>query len=430
MSEKFNNQNRIVLHIDFDSFFASVEQQADLSLRNVPMGVTATNGRTCIIASSREAKKLGIGTASRTYEALKICPELKLVAADFVKYYEVSKKFLNICKDFSPTVELFSIDEVFIDVTSTVHLFDGPYGISSKIKKRIKEEIGEVITASIGISYNKLLAKMASGLNKPNGIFEIKSQDLDEVYSKSDLMAICGIGERIKDRLNKIGVFTLLDLRKTVFTDLISEFGNEEAKFLQNVSFGLDDSEVVPYTEAPAVKSVGRNYCLPQNEFDKRKILQNVYELWEEICIKLRRLNKKARTIGFSLRGNIGIHKRKTYSFHFDDSQEVFNLFKSLLSEDMEIFDRRDSYVRQISVWVSTLEENNNLTISLFDDTRKDNLTDTVDKINDRFGDHTIRNGFLLYSDKLTTKPNGYMADKYERTKLSEESNAHLAEKI
>ena len=94
--------DRIILHIDFDSFFASVEQQLNPLLRGKPMGVTAANGRTCIIASSREAKKMGIKTGARTYEALRICPKLSLVSADFVKYLEISKKFLRICQNFSP----------------------------------------------------------------------------------------------------------------------------------------------------------------------------------------------------------------------------------------------------------------------------------------------------------------------------------------
>ena len=413
---------RIVLHIDFDSFFASVEQQYDPRLRGKPMGVTATNGRTCIIASSKEAKRLGIGTGSRTYEAKKIFSNLILVPADFVKYFEVSKKFINICKDYSPLVELFSIDELFLDVTPTTHLFNGVFGIVDKIKKRIKEEIGEYITASFGISYNKLLAKLASGLKKPDGVFEIKPEDLDKVYKRAKLTDVCGIGERIKDRLNKIGIYSLFDLRKISYQALISEFGKAEAEFLKNVSLGFDDSQVISYTQAPEVKSIGRNYCLPQNEYDKRKILQNTYELWEEISIKLRRLNKKARTLGFSLRGNINIHKRKTYSFYFDDSKEIFNLFKFLLLEDNNVFNLKESYIRQISVWVSNLEDSENLTLSLFErDYKDERLLSAVDKINDRFGDHTIRNGFLLYSEKLTTVPNGYMADRHERIKLSKD---------
>lgn len=411
-----------IIHIDFDSFFASVEQQYNPNLRGKPMGVTATNGRTCIIASSREAKKLGIKTASRSWEAQKICPDLILVPADFVKYFEVSKKFINICKDYSPLVELFSIDELFLDVTPTTHLFSGVFGIVAEIKKRIREEIGEYITASFGISYNKLLSKLASGLKKPDGVFEIKPEDLDEVYEKAKLTDICGIGERIKSRLNKLGVFNLLDIRKVPPYRLVCEFGKAEAQFLKNISDGKDDSQIIPYALLPDVKSIGRSYCLPQNEYDKRKILQNTYELWEEISIKLRRLNKKTRTLGFSFRGNINIQKRKTYSFYFDDSKEVFYLFESLLADDKEMFFAKDSYVRQISVWVANLEEKENLPLSLFDDNfRRKRLLETIDSINNRFGDHTIRNGFLIYADKLTTVPNGYLADRYERIKLAKD---------
>ncbi len=411
-----------IVHIDFDSFFASVEQQYNPSLRGKPMGVTATNGRTCIIASSKEAKKLGIKTGARSYEAFKACPDLILVPADFVKYFKVSKKFINICKDYSPTVELFSIDELFLDIAPTTHLFNGVFGIIDKIKKRIREEIGEYITASFGVSYNKLLAKLASGLKKPDGVFEIKPEDLDNVYKSAKLTDICGIGERTEDRLNKIGVVSLLDLRNISCDRLVVEFGKAEAQFLKNISLGIDDNPVVSYTTAPSIKSIGRNYCLPKNEYDKRKILQNTYELWEEISIKLRRLNKKARTLGFSFRGNIDIHKRKTYSFYFDDSKEIFHLFESLLFDDKEMFFAKDSYIRQISVWVSALEEKENLPLSLFDDNfRRKRLLETIDSINIRFGDHTIRNGFLLYTDKLTTVPNGYLADRYERTKLAKD---------
>lgn len=413
--------DKMIIHIDFDSFFASVEQQFDPQLRNRPLGVTATNCRTCIIASSKEAKRLGIGTGSRTYEAKKICPDLILVPADFVKYFEVSKKFINICKDYSPLVELFSIDELFLDITPTVHLFKGADGIVSIIKKRIREEIGEYITTSFGISYNKLLAKLAAGLKKPNGIFEIKLEDLDKVYKSAKLTDICGIGERIADRLNKMGIMTLLDLRNISGDRLVAEFGKAEAQFLKNISEGKDNSQITPYTLAPDVKSIGRNYCLPKNEYDKRKILQNTYELWEEISIKLRRLDKKARTLGFSLRGNINIQKRKTYSFYFDDSKEVFHLFESLLSDSKKMFFAKDSYIRQISVWVANFEKKENLSLSFFDSPKKNSLMSAIDSINQRFGDHAIRNGFLLYADKLTTVPNGYLGDRYERTKLAKD---------
>lgn len=418
--------NKIILHIDFDSFFASCEQQDNPLLRNKPLGVTATNGRTCIIASSREAKRLGIKTGARTYESLEICPDLKLVSANFVKYFEISKKFLKICQNFSPDVELFSIDEVFIDITLTNHLFKGPCNMIKLIKKEIKEKIGEYITVSIGISHNKLLAKLASGINKPDGVFEIKKNNLETVYAKSKLTDMCGIGPRVKLRLNKIGIYSLLELRNADLSLLISEFGNFEGHFLKNIGLGLDSNSLSSFTASPDVKSVGRNYCLPKNTYDKIIILQNIYELCEEVGIKLRRLNKKARTIGLSLRGNFSIHGRKTYREHFDTGKEIFEACLSISSSHLE--GGNSVYVRQISVWVSNLEDAVNTPLSLFDfDLKKDKLIQAIDKINDRFGDHTIRNGFLLYADKLTTVPNGYMADKYERTKLAQESHDFTA---
>ncbi|OGH06105.1 MAG: hypothetical protein A2W22_04300 [Candidatus Levybacteria bacterium RBG_16_35_11] len=407
---------RIIFHIDFDSFFASCEQQYRKDLRKKPIGVTAANSRTCIIASSREAKRLGIKTGSRSFEAIKLCPNLVLVPADFNKYFEVSKKFLNICKDYSPYTELFSIDEVFMDVTRTAVLFGGPYKTVEVIKKRIKEEIGEYITASFGISHNKLLAKLASGMDKPNGIFEIKPEDVLSVYEKVKLTDICGIGERIKKRLNEIGIFNLIQLRNCSAQMLVEEFGNVEGQFLKSVGLAIDNSEVIPYTEPNEVKSVGRSYCLPKNEYDKRVVLQNIYELCEEIGIKLRRLNKKGRTIGLGLNGDKHIHFRKTFKEYVDTGSDIYNLALPLFKDDFAT----QKYVRQIHIWVSNLEDCSNIPLSLLDYSNKqEKVTKVIDKINDKFGDHTIRNGFLLYSDKLTTVPNGYMADKFERMKLS-----------
>ena len=411
---------KTILHIDFDSFFASCEQQFNPDLRNKPLGVTATNGRTCIIASSREAKKLGIKTGSRTYEAFQICPDLKLVSANFVKYFETSKKFLAICENFSPDVELFSIDEVFIDATLTSHLFEGTYKMIEKLKREIREKIGAYITVSVGISHNKLLAKLASGMNKPDGMFEITKKNLESVYKIAKLTDMCGIGERVKLRLNKIGIYSLIQLRDANIKSLISEFGPAEAGFLKDVGFGIDSQSFNSFKNAPDIKSVGRNYCLPKNEYNKTVILQNIYELCEEVGIKLRRLNKKARTVGLYLRGNINLHGRKTYEYYFDSGKEIFTACLPISSSHLE--DGSSVYVRQIGIWAGNLEDSINTTLSLFDSPKKDSLQKTIDKINDRFGDHTIRNGFLLYADKLTTVPNGYMADKYERSKLALES--------
>lgn len=398
---------RTILHIDFDSFFASVEQQHNPLFRNKPLGVTATNGRNCIIASSREAKALGIGTATRVHDAKRICPTIALTGADFRKYWEESQKFINICKEYSPFVEVFSIDELFMDVTKTTHLFGGVDALLQQIKQRIAAEIGSYITVSIGVSYNKMLAKLGSGLHKPNGITKITKENRRDIYATTPLTAICGIGNRINARLETMGVLTLIQLSATPLSALIAEFGSVEGHLLKNVGLGMDETDVIPYTEKPTVKSVGRQYCLPQNQYDKRIVLQNIYELCEEIGIKLRRLSKKARSVGVYVRGTHVIKGHKTYKTYFSTGKEMFGICSQILMQNKEIF--YHGYVRQIGVWAGYLEDEGNTPLSLFDTYKSEKLLKTIDILNERFGDHTIRNGFLLYADELTTVPNGWI---------------------
>lgn len=413
-----NSQNKTILHIDFDSFFASVTQQHHKELRGKPIGITASNSRTCIIACSKEAKKFGIKNGVSSYAAFRLCPKLQLVPADFTKYWEISKNFINICKDYSPYVEVFSIDELFMDVTQTAHLFGGTSLLIKQIKTRIKDEIGEYITVSVGVSHNKLLAKLASDLKKPDGVCVITEQNLDRVYKSIKLTDMCGIGSRITQRLNTMGITTLLKLRKVPLPYLVAEFGEVEAVFLHNTAFGIDYSEVMSYSTVLKVKSVSRNYCLPKNEYNKRVVLQNIDELCEEVALKLRRLNKVARTVGFSFSGSTSFKARKTYQRPFDRGHDMFLYIRSLLNKDEFLKD--NNYIRQICVWTSNLQEKKLTPLSLFTfDQKQEKVLKTVDYLNDKFGHHTVRNGFLLYSEKLTTVPNGYLADKYERIKLA-----------
>ncbi len=416
----FKPSSRIILHIDFDSFFASVEQQDNPDLRNKPLGVTATNGRNCIIASSREAKLLGIKTGTRVPEAKLLCPSITLTPADFEKYWKVSKKFIAICKDYSPTVEVFSIDELYIDLTFSGHLFGGVKKVIQEIKERIYKEVGPYVTVSVGISHNKLLAKLASGLKKPNGEVTILPSQVEQIYSKSKLSDICGIGPRIEARLNSMGVFTLLQLRRTPLHPLIAEFGQVEGNFLYAVGKGEDTREVISYTNAPPVKSVSRHYCLEKNEYDRRLIQQHIYELCEEIGIKLRRLEKSAKTGGLSLRGTSEIKGYLSRDYYFNRGSDLFLICDEILRRNQNLYE--NGYIRQIAVWAGNLKNSMFTTLPLFPKERKkEKLTNVIDVINDKFGNHTIRNGFLLYSKKLTTVPNGFLADKYERTKLAQE---------
>ncbi|MBI3984688.1 MAG: DNA polymerase IV [Candidatus Levybacteria bacterium] len=414
---------KTILHIDFDSYFASCEQQFNPKLRRKPVAVTAQNGRNCIIAASREAKKLGIKSPSTRFEAVQIVPDLIFTKASFERYWEITQKFLDICKDYSPFVELFSLDEVFMDITSTSNLFGGNLKLIERIKERIKDEIGEYITVSVGLSYNKLLAKLGSGMNKPNGFCQISKENLNEVYARSKLTDFCGIGERVAFRLQTLGIHTPLQLSQTSLNLLIREFKDVEGHFLCDLGKGIDESPVVPYYQEDDTKSVGRNYCLPQNQYDKRVVLQDIFELCEEVCLKLRRLNKSAKTGFIYLSGNKSVHGRKTVGHYFDSGKELFEICLIILKENNFSFSSGD-YIRRMSIGAGHLQDSLSLTPSLFEkDNKNHKLLGIIDKINEKHGYHTIRNGFLLYGPNLKTVPNGYMADRFERTKLAKNVN-------
>ena len=434
-----SNFMRSILHVDFDSFFASCEQHFNPNLRGKPIGITAENGRNCVIAASREAKKRGVKSPNTTWAAARICPEIVFIKADFERYLEITKKLLQIANRYSPVIELFSLDEVFVDLTCVRNLYPSTLFVVEDFKRQLRNEIGLIITVSMGASYNKLLAKLATGLNKPDGFAIIDKSNKEKILAQIELTDIMGIGERYKRRLNLLGVFSFRDLQNYPMHLLKAEFGNVASQRLKALSFGIDDSPVVSYTEETetrqgrgspsAAKSVGRNYCLPHNEYDKEKILKTIYELCEEIAIKLRRLKMKGRTVGLYLHGNEQMGARKTISRYTSSGREIFEIcscfFKKWSASDRPRFAARRAsrdgnldYVRQVSVYVSNLKDEQYTTPSLFENPKNETIARLVDQINDRFGHHAIRNGYLVDAPKLHTKPNGYLADRWQRKEI------------
>lgn len=409
---------RVILHIDFDSFFASCEQHFNPNLRGKPIGVTAANGRHCIIAASREAKKCGVKSPSTTWEAKAVCPEIILVKADFDRYLDLTKKFIQIATLYSPLVEVFSLDEVFIDMTSTFHLFNNdPHLLIQKFKKQVSDEISPVTTVSVGVSYNKLLAKLASGMNKPNGYFIIQKENLETVYKNTQLTDICGIGERLKFRLNMLDIYTLQQLKNCPPGILKKEFGNVCAQNLLHYGWALDDSPVMSYLEEVDAKSVGRNFCLPRNEADPEKIIQTLSELSEEVGRRLRMIQKKGRTVSLYLSGEHSMGGRKSVSLYTNTGKDIMAVIKLFLKE-WKWFENGSGMVRQIHVSVSNLIDEKYETLGLFENPKESDVTRVIDRLNDKFGTHTMRRGYVLNTPKLETKPNGFFGDKVGRIEL------------
>src|SRR3989344_1550121 len=358
---------RTILHIDFNSFFATVEQQANPRLRGKPIGVTGGDRmeRTVIGAASIEAKHFGVKTGMHLYDAKRLCPEIILVRGDSDKYLEVTKKFLNIIKDYSPYVEMFSIDEVFIELKNAA-VGNSALGVALIIKNRIREEIGEWMRVSIGISYNKLMAKLASNLQKPDGLVVISNQkQAIQILDQIELNEICGIGLRIKKRLNNMGVFSFKDLRLVPLKALLASF-KSYGQTLYNMSRGIDNRPILPFFEKEEVKSIGHRHTLSHDTNDQEEIKQLLLKLTELVARRLRAKKLVGRTVSVWYRNSLkvdggftgdGMQMTMPYT---SDGIEIFRaswkIFHSIWTGDK---------IRMVGVSISNLKPQNPQTLSL-----------------------------------------------------------------
>lgn len=431
---------RTILHIDFNSYFATVEQQANPRLRGKPIGVTGGDRmkRTVLGAASVEAKKFGVKTGMQIWEAKKLCPNIILVKGDSDKYLETTKRFLTIIKDYSPYVEVFSIDEVFMEIPAEhlrgepmlnlEHTSEVSQRIAKEIKNRIHNEIGEWITCSIGISYNKLMAKLAGSLHKPDGLVIIPNQDeAIKILDKVELDEICGIGPRIKARLNNMGIFNFSQLRKVPLPALLASF-KSYGQTLYNMARGIDESSVVPFYEKEEVKSIGHRHTLHHDTNNPEEIKQLLLKLTELIARRLRAKKLVGKTVScwyreafhslgwnvFNTGGWIASNPRffgdgmQTTVSPTNDGLEIFKaswkIFHTIWSGDK---------IRMVGVSISNLKPQNPQNLSLLPETRREEvILKAIDKINDKFGEFTLQRGTLLGSTKMTRKANPFLADR------------------
>ena len=392
-----------------DSYFASVEQQFNQKLVGKPIGVIKAPGRTCVIAASRQAKKFGVKTGTNVWDARVLCPQIILVPANFDRYFGVTKKFIQICENFSPYLEVFSIDELFMDVTESQKFFGGVKNMCLQIKKQIKEQVGEYVTCTIGISYNRLLAKLASEMNKPDGLFEITPENRDKVLFSAKLTDICGLGFRLEKRLLGMGIKDFKTLREIPMEFLQASFGPFWSVHLKRLSHGEDDSNLTGLEELQDTKSISRTFTLFENTSDRQKIKQTLRNLCEEVGYKLRKMDTETRQIGIMVRGDEqGGHSHKTLKYYTDDSGEIFHF----VWDEFNQLNWQNN-VRFLGVWAGLLSRKANLSLSIFPEVgRKEKLWQAVDKINDKFGGFTLYPAVLLGGELIRPEVNGYLGDK------------------
>jgi len=370
----------MILHIDMDAFFASIEQAINPRLRGKPLIVGSREDRlrTVVCAASYEAKALGIDSGMPSFQAFKICPKVEFVAANQSKYIWTSEQIFGLLKGYGFEAANASIDEFQMDIKDSTE----PVSIAQKIQKQIWETFK--ITASIGIAKNCLLAKLASKINKPNGIAVLTPKNLEQILAVVPVKKLRGVGQKVSLLFDTLGIKTCLDLYRKSPSFLEQFLG----KYGLNMYAELHSSECFdgPENDQEA-KSVGHSYTLSRASENTGFIKAWIRLLSEMVGARLRQQNIAARTVHLWLNGpqmpNFGA--QRTLQEPTNDSYEIYlQALKIMATKSQE-----SPKIRALGVTCSSLSQVNYL--PLFNEQkRREALLKTTDKINAKLGDWSI----------------------------------------
>src|SRR3989344_6324306 len=285
----FNPKPSTLMHIDLNSCFATIEQQANPKLRGKPIAVAAyTTPSGCILAPSVEAKRFGIKTGMRVKEGKLLCPELIVLSSDPAKYRDVHLKLRQLISSYTNNFSPKSIDEFVLDLEGYPSFTKGMREIGREIKARIKKEIGDWLTVSIGIAPNRFLAKTAAGLKKPDGLDEINKSNFWEIFSKLKLTYLCGIAKQNSARLGSFGIYTVLDFYNADIRTLKNTFHSVVGYdwHLRLRGWEIDDVQF-------GRRSYGNSYALPKPLYKKEDLAPILQKLVEKTGFRLRRAGYK-----------------------------------------------------------------------------------------------------------------------------------------
>lgn len=297
---EFPRSTKLIAHVDMNSYFASVEQQANPMLRGRPVGVCAyLHEYGCVIAASVEAKKLGMKVGMTVKDARVAVPNAVFVQNDPPKYRAVTSRIFTILHEMTDRMEHYSIDEAFLDLTGWYRDAAEAAFAFSIVKQRITKEVGEWLRCSVGIAPTRFLAKTASDLKKPDGMTIIDFDNLDSILAKLDLEDVCGIGPRMRKRIEKLGYRNLVQLKYAPTGNLIRAFG-VNGYFLKAKLHGLDVDHV-EQQEDHLPKSVGHSYCVPERVNREGKVTSTLMKLTERAGRRMRGLGLQANAMAVSV---------------------------------------------------------------------------------------------------------------------------------
>lgn len=287
--------DRVIIHIDMDAFYASVEQLDNSALKGKPIAVGGSRERGVIAAASYEARKYGVRSAMPSITAYRLCPQLIFVKPRFSRYKEISEKVMSVFKAHTDLVEPLSLDEAYLDVSELSGTIT-PMEIAESIRKEIKESIG--LTCSAGVSYNKFLAKMASDVNKPNGVKVLFGEEAIEFLADLPIKRFYGIGEKTAERLYKNGIFKGRDLQKLPIERLNILFG-KNGRFYYNIIRGIDNRSVVANRIR---KSIGVERTFQKDLATIDLLKEEMIRLVEELSRRLQKTNTKGKLLSIKIK--------------------------------------------------------------------------------------------------------------------------------
>ncbi len=343
---------RSVIHADLDAFFVSVEIEKRHELRNRPVIVGAGGDpakRGVVSAASYEARSFGVVSGMPLKRAYKLCPQAVFLPVDFESYEKDSERFMKILGDYSHLVESFGLDEGFVELQAVPgeDPFPAAIKVAREIKRRVRRELG--LTASIGIGHNKLIAKTACDLGKPDGFSIIHEKDVPDVLRDMPVRKLWGIGPKTEKRLKDLGVKTVGELSKLPIQYLECNFGQNLGKTLYEHSRGIDNSPVVPFHEPD---SISREVTIEEDTGDIYMIKETLYGLTEDLVARLKNMGYKGKTVTLKIRySNFRTNTFQTTLSDFTDSMnDIWGSALKLL-ESVEFLEM----VRLVGIKVSKL---------------------------------------------------------------------------
>ncbi len=383
-----HDQERVIFHVDLDAFYVEVERQADPSLRGEPVVIGGIGPRGVVSTASYEARKFGVHSAMPTAVARRLCPQAIYMRGNHSLYRDVSKKFMNILRQYSPEVVPVSVDEAYLDMSGTERLYGQPIEVADVIRKAVKDELG--LPASIGIGPSKLVAKVSTEHAKPDGVFQVREQEAEAFFAPQPVRNLPGIGPKAAESLAALNISTLGEIAAAPTGPLRRALGPNLADHVRRRARGIDSA---PLREHAKSKSISSETTFSTNVSSRAKLEKVLKRLSEGVGARLRKSGKRARGVSIKLRyGDFTtITRQRTFPAPGDGDQLIQETAHALLVTAMR---QRGDAIRLLGVALTGLGEQA-AQLSLLDQNpmADSDTSEAVDAIRERYGSEAISRG-------------------------------------